>query len=289
MIQNNDAIQYKETHLIKDCERFPTSTLEHKNSRSLLSKANSRINYFQTRMKMIEDEILKDSGFIRPTLKHSNIKEMKKNKATSVNRVNAIIGTTEVMVCLGILVIGENGNLHLEDETMRVPINLSKANSDRSTYFTEGSIVLVEGKYRSGILWADFLSQPPLISKPTKREISENDRFGAYTYVKNNILNKIEEIDKLAIRRNKTQEKYEVNENEGIVIMSKLCLDEPNSIETLDEIFTAYEQVENISTFILCGEFISLKMVDSIDFEGIKFYFDELARIIKKNDRLKNE
>ena len=239
-------------------------------------------------MKMIEDEILKDSGFIRPTLKHSNIKEMKKNKATSVNRVNAIIGTTEVMVCLGILVIGENGNLHLEDETMRVPINLSKANSDRSTYFTEGSIVLVEGKYRSGILWADFLSQPPLISKPTKREISENDLFGAYTYVKNNILNKIEEIDKLAIR-NKTQEKYEVNENEGIVIMSKLCLDEPNSIETLDEIFTAYEQVENISTFILCGEFISLKMVDSIDFEGIKFYFDELARIIKKNDRLKNE
>ena len=71
--------------------------------------------------------------------------------------------------------------------------------------------------------------------------------------------------------------------------MSNLCLDEPNTLETVEKVFESYEQFNNIWTFILCGEFISQEKVDSIDFEEIKFFFDELAKICKKYPRIKNE
>jgi hypothetical protein len=197
--------------------------------------------------------------------------------------VNALLGSTEKLCCLGIIVTGEDGHLHLEDETMRVKLNLSKAHSDKKSYFTEGNIVLVEGEYKAGSFWADYLSHPSLIDKPTRNQIAENDNFGAYTYVKQNILSKSELFQKFR------EEEHIIDENEGIVVISNLCLNEAKSIPALNELFKAYEIMPSISTFVLCGEFISQNKVDSLDFDGIKFSFDELANTIKKYQRIKTE
>jgi hypothetical protein len=66
-------------------------------------------------------------------------------------------------------------------------------------------------------------------------------------------------------------------------------LDQADTIPTLNEMFEAYEPMSYVTTFVLCGEFISQKMVDSFDFEGIKFCFDSLAECIKKYDRIKTQ
>jgi hypothetical protein len=249
---------------------------------SILSDADSRINYFQDRMRILEGQILKDNHFERARLKHS---EMQTDGmiTTCLNRVNALLGSTEKLCCLGIIVTGEDGHLHLEDETMRVKLNLSKAHSDQKSYFTEGNIVLVEGEYKGKVFCADYVSHPSLIEKPTRNEIVENDNFGAYTYVKQNILSDSVLFEKFR------QEEHIIDEDEGIVVISNLCLDESKSIPTLNEIFKVYECMTSISTFVLCGEFISQKKIDSLDFDGIKFSFDELANTIRKYHRIKNE
>jgi len=212
---------------------------------SLLSGAHSRINYFQTRMKILEDQIMSVPEFVRPTLKHSDVKFMETDTTVAVNRVNAILGTTHKLCCLGILVRGEDGNLYLEDDTMRVKLNLTNARSDQQTYFTVGSTVLVEGHYDSSSFIADFLTQPSLIKKPTRREVADNDNYGAYSYVKNHVLSNLEEVGKLAIGE-KAQEGFQVDQNKGILIMSNLCLDEPNTLETVEKVFESYEQFNNI-------------------------------------------
>lgn len=238
-------------------------------SQSLLGGADSRTEYFSNRMKMLEAELMKDPRFIRPSILDSNVKEKKQDTVT-IQRLNSVLGTTNTVCCIGILVNGEDGHLHIEDETMRIRLNLTKTHSAKDSFFTEGSIVIVEGSNRGGVFWADNIHQPPTIPMPTRNEISEKDHFGAYTYVRNNVLNKIEEIDKLAMNKREDLEDS-IDENEGIVIMSNIFLDEPETIHALDRIFTAYESIEAINTFILCGEFISLKKADSLDFEGIKF------------------
>lgn len=102
--------------------------------RSLLSKAESRINYYHVRMKFLEDQILKDNRFERARLMHSDVHQERTN-TTCLNRINAVLGSSGKICCLGIIVTGEDGNIHLEDETMRVRLNLTHANSDQRSYF----------------------------------------------------------------------------------------------------------------------------------------------------------
>ena len=193
---------------------------------------------------------------------------------------------------MGIIVLGEDGELHLEDDSLRVKLNFMFAHSDRRSYFTQGSIVIAEGEYRTETFFVDFVAQPPLKFKQRAKDIIVNDNFGAYTYAKNKIIKESDgqiSSEAISISKSKQDIPNKINENEAIVVISSLSLDEPSSISSLDEIFKAYEQINWLSTFILWGEFISNKKVDTLDFDGIKFCFDELAALIKKYDRLKNE
>lgn len=245
--------------------------------KSLLSEANSRINYYQTRMKYLEDLILQSNNFERAKLNVGTYSE--KSTATCLNRINAVLGSSGKICCLGIIVIGEDNNLHLEDDTMRVRLNLTKANSDMQSYFNEGNIVVVEGEYKGNAFVVDFMCHPPLPGKVNNKEMAANDSYGAYSYIRNEIMSDITAVEDNVLAPKKTAEENEkpFNENEAIIVISNLCLDDASSIESLDQIFQGYEPLTYVTTFVLCGEFISNKKVDSIDFDGIKFNFEELA------------
>jgi hypothetical protein len=193
---------------------------EPSSGRSILSAAESRINYFQTKMKILEDQILKDNRFERSRLLHAGV-HTEKSSATCLNRVNAILGSTGKVCCLGMIVSGEDGNLYLEDETMRIRLNLTYAASDMKSYFTEGNIVVVEGELKGKAFCVNYIDHPSLASKATRKEIADNDSFGAYSYVKHNLMNKSEEIEALTSQQNDgSDSKY--NENEAIVVLSNL-------------------------------------------------------------------
>ena len=223
---------------------------EPSKNRGILSQAGSRINYYQTRMKMLELQILKDNRFERAKLQHSDTK-VEESSPVCLNRINAVLGSDGKIVCLGIIVRGEDGNLHLEDDTMRVKLDLSKANSDQSSYFNEGNIVVVEGEYRGRAFHVEFIDHPSIISKADKKEIARNDNFGAYTFTKNNIQSKDEEVDALANKMHEETHEEEINPNEAIVVLGNLCLDKEDTINTLEKMFEAYEAMTYVTTFIL--------------------------------------
>lgn len=182
--------------------------------------------------------------------------------------------------------------LKIEDSSARVKLNLDSTRSDGQSYFTEGNIVIAEGNYKSGTFYVDYIVHPPMKFKLSTDEILHNDSFGAYTYVKNKILNQTNSMFVSALDSSLDQSKIEshkIDENEGIVVISNLSLDEPSSMKSLEQIFEAYEATPFVSTIILCGEFISNKKVDTLDFDSIKFNFEELAELIKKYQRLRTE
>ena len=227
----------------------------------------------------------------RPKIKSLESSNVVQNKIW-LNRVNGLIGSTGKAWCLGVIVLGEDGELHLEDETLRVKLNFMHTHSDKRSYFCQGNIVIAEGEYRAGVFFVDFIAHPPLKFQQRTKEIILNDNFGAYSYAKYKIMQESDgqiSSEAISISKSKHTMQSAVNKNEAIVVISSLCLDEPSSIASLNEIFKAYEHIDWLSTFILWGEFISNKKIDTLDFDGIKFSFDEFAGLIKKYDRLKNE
>lgn len=168
-------------------------------------------------MKLLEEQILRDNRFERARLRHYE-NQQESSTATCLNRVNAVLGSVGKICCLGIIVTGEDGNLYLEDETMRVRLNLTQANSDQRSFFCEGNIVMVEGEYKAKAFWVDFMDHPSMIPSATHKSIASNDNFGAYTFVKNNIMTIPEEVEKLTKHSNGV----DINENEAIVVISNL-------------------------------------------------------------------
>lgn len=169
---------------------------------------------------------------------------------------------------------------------MKVPIDLTNAESDRKSYFTEGNIVIVEGEYKGKYLHVSYISHPPLAPKQNPRDMITNDNFGAYSYLKEKINSEHEILSKAVFENLKEPCQ---DENETIVVVSCINLDDENDIKSLNEMFAAYEQMPSITTFIFCGEFISHKKVDSGNYDDIRMDYKQLADTIKKYDRLKTE
>ena len=61
-------------------------------SKSLICEANSRTNYFQARMKILEEQILKGDRFERAKLKHSEMQF--ESNTTCLNRINSLLGSS---------------------------------------------------------------------------------------------------------------------------------------------------------------------------------------------------
>jgi hypothetical protein len=51
---------------------------------------------------------------------------------------------------------------------MKVKLDLSYAKSDRQSFFTEGNIVMVLGKYKGDKFRAEKITHPPILGKMSK-------------------------------------------------------------------------------------------------------------------------
>jgi len=64
-----------------------------------------------------------------------------KDNKTEICNINGLLGTSGIVSCIGIITSGEDNMIYLEDETMKVKLDLSTAESDGESYFIEGNIV----------------------------------------------------------------------------------------------------------------------------------------------------
>jgi hypothetical protein len=73
-------------------------------------------------------------------------KEKKGNSDNiSLSRINGILSSRGPVCVVGMLIVGEDDHYYLEDTTMRVKIDLTFAESDGTSHFSEGNVVLCEG------------------------------------------------------------------------------------------------------------------------------------------------
>lgn len=142
----------------------------------------------------------------------------------------------------------EYKSYYLEDASMQVQLELSKATSDKNMYLTERSIVLVEGEYMGTCFHVSYITQKlDLLHRPCpqtiKRALLTNDSFGAFSYLQSSIIAKNRALTKIEFEEMKDESK---GKDEGIVIISNLYLDKPENLKELKTIFDAYESMENI-------------------------------------------
>ena len=133
---------------------------EPKAKKTLLTDPDSRNNFYQNRLKFVKcnlmDEVMKtsvsnqcDSKIVPQGF------DNKFGKHISFRNINACLGTSDTIYCIGYITRGQNTSVdgqefksyYLEDDTMKVKLDFSNAESDKDSYFTEGNIVLVQGRY----------------------------------------------------------------------------------------------------------------------------------------------
>lgn len=119
--------------------------------------------------------------------------KLTKNKADEnykiVHNVHSVLGSETRKWIIGILTQKEDGMYYIEDTTLCVKVSFSDIEYvEPDAFFTENSVILVEGKYMNGMFYLLTIMQPPLhANKAFKFKINEQDYFGSYIKMSENL------------------------------------------------------------------------------------------------------
>ncbi|GBG26478.1 DNA polymerase epsilon subunit B [Hondaea fermentalgiana] len=179
---------------------------------------------------------------------------------TQIESLAASAGTESCV--LGMLTRNSNGRLCLEDANGKVELDVSDA-STGAGLLTEGSIVLVEGELRDGVLVADNIMSPPMEERQASMAAHGNLDFvrGGDPHSES----ALESMVRLEAAR----------EDAAFVIVSEVHLDDPTVLANLRRMLQTYEELddEDLPTlFALMGNFCSLPFGEGDGQCGAKGY-----------------
>lgn len=117
-------------------------------------------------------------------------------------------------------------------------------------------------------------------------QLVENDSYGAFNCLKELVQTQYKYLSKTTYEELKDTSQ---GENECIIVIGNIFLDCENDVEQLNNMLNVYEDMNNVMTFILLGEFISPRKADTADYDDIKLDYKQLADIIKKYHRLRTQ
>lgn len=96
-----------------------------------------------------------------------------------LSNINGLLGQTHELTVAGMITSTEEGVYHLEDETMKIRLDLCLTESDGESYFVPGNIVLCTGKLVGTKMQVKRIYHPQLY-KSKEFDLSIHDYFGAY-------------------------------------------------------------------------------------------------------------
>lgn len=132
-------------------------------------------NMFLNHLEIVRHFVYLHSSFKNP-LNHSK-------DAVSVLSLDSLQGNHNIVVVIGVLLIGEDGLIHLQDERTKIKLDITSCNWDKA-YFTPTSVVLCEGQFNDEVFKVHYLLQPPIPEKNrTFTDKIEQDFFGATTKI----------------------------------------------------------------------------------------------------------
>lgn len=185
--------------LINKSEEF--SSFTEFNSLTNKAPVNVGINYLSDPIDKAKMYITHLQVIRNLVYHHKNFKNPlnKTKSAVAVYGLGSLVGNSDVITVIAILILSEDGRLQLQDEGCRVYLDCSMAQWDKA-YFPPGSVVICEGKYESNVFKAVYILQPPLPNKTMQfSEKLEYDFFGAITKIVNSFKSRgVRELNKEA-------------------------------------------------------------------------------------------
>lgn len=162
----------------------------------------------------------------------------------------------------------EEGSWYLEDLTSLVKLDLTQAQTF-PVFYTEGSIVFIEGEYKNNVFIVDQISLPPLEDREaTMKSLGISDIFSLNQ--RPQLYYKMLEMEKEA-------------EDQMVVIISEIHLDKPLVLEKLEAVFRGFEESSLTPLYILIGSFFSKSYFTINGGKQImKNCFQQLSEILAK-------
>ena len=272
-----------------------------KQAPSFFASGDSRSIMFQQRYYMILQQLFRDSKFVdtargkrgadfpiisfgfggnkgvsdEPIVNsqslfhiHSSGEESASSWKFEVTPVESLPGSTGVKVVFGMLTRGENGKLYVEDIHQSVPIKIEHVQSSND-FITENTFVLLKGEVVDEIFVVSEMTLPPI----PQRSLCESslNLFGGHPELTEEIV-----INTVG----------EPPEDSSIAVLYNVLLDNPKTLDKLQQLFTGFEECDAIpSAFVLMGDFQSRPFNASSgdSYRAFQKSFDTLSQLLARH------
>lgn len=167
------------------------------------------------------------------------------------------------LLLLGLLQQVEEGQYYLEDLTGQVPISFLHATVVEGFFVTEGNILLVEGAFQDGILYAQRIGHPLLEERhESMAVIQQQVRHPAFSM------------------------RHPMPSDSPLVVLSDVQLDQPRVLQQLEALFASFEKYNprSLPLFCLMGNFCSQFQLHAG--EQVRQCLEELAHLIARFPKL---
>ena len=286
----------------EDIAKFTFTKEGHERSKaksSIFANGDSRSTMLQQRYYTILQQIFRDSKFIDtargkrgadfPIISfgqsNSSTDEAKVNSSSllvihdkdapqnwrfEVTPVESLPGSTGVKVVFGMLSRGVEGRLILEDIHQSVTVKMDSVIAS-DDYITENTFVLAKGEMVDEIFNVSEMTLPPVpLRSLCEGSVNTSGGPGDLT----------EEVLTHAVG--------EPPEDTSLAIVSKIAMDDPVTIEKLDQLLTGFEEVDAIpSMYVLMGDFVSKKFnpYSGDSLRAFQKGFEAMAQILSRHPK----
>lgn len=147
--------------------------------RNIFEVQSARYEYYMTRLALVEERIFSHvKDFARPKLTRGQ----RPTSQTIIHNINSAVGKLEKIWVFGILTRREDTNYYLEDNTFSIKLSFQELEyADPDAFFTENSILLIQGYYDNNELKVIQMEHPPMHARRSiTYKVNEQDYFGAY-------------------------------------------------------------------------------------------------------------
>ena len=187
-----------------------------------------------------------------------------------VTPVESLPGSTGTKVVFGMLSVGDNGKYVIEDIHQSVAVKIEKVTASND-FITNNTFVLAKGQMIDDIFNISELTLPPI----PQRSLCEAtvNLFGG----------PVELTEEIVVNTVGT-----VPDDASIALLSGIALDNPETIEKLNILFSGFEECDAIpSAYVLVGNFTS-RPFNVFSGESVRLMqrcFDSLSQLLARHPR----
>lgn len=270
---------------------------KNKKQASILGQGDSRSMMFQQRYYMILQQLFRDSKFIDvargkrgadfPTISFFGKEEAKQEPVTvngqslflihsgedtawrfEITPAESLPGSTGIKVVFGMLSRGENGKLCIEDIHQSVPVKIESMEAT-DDMITENMFILAKGEMIDEVFNVYQMTLPPVPAR-SLCEASIN-LFGGPTELTEDLV-----INTVGLSP----------EDSSIAVLSNVVLDNPETIDKLNLLFTGFEECDAVpQAFVLMGNFSSAPFnpFSGDSLRSLQRSFDQFGQLLARH------